>query len=107
MRSSERRPLLARVFLVALLVRASGGVPLTQVAGVLLVSAAAGRALVRALAGLRAALPVYTLGLLLGMALVAGVLDRDAWLVLFFVGYLGGPLLVGVDTTRRDARRAT
>lgn len=100
-------PLLMGAIVVALVVRATGGVPLAEVAGVLLVSAAVGAVLVRALAGLRAAVPVYTVGLLLGMVLVGGVLDRDEWLVLFFVGYLGGPLLVGVDTEKRDARRRT
>lgn len=98
-------PLLLAAFAVFLVLLLRGDTPWGEVVGVLLASAAVGAVLARTLAGLRAAVPVLTLGLLAGLVLIGGVLDRDEWLGLFFVGYPAGGILVPVDKARRDARR--
>lgn len=98
-------PLFVAAVAVWVLLEVSGGLPWTEVVPVLLVSAVAGAVLVRTLAGLRSAVPVFAAGLMVGLVVVGGVLDRDAWLGLFVVGYLAGGLLVPVDEERREARR--
>lgn len=98
-------PLLLVAFAVWVVVVLRADSSWGEVAAVVLGSAVVGAVLSRTLAGLRVAVPAFALGLLVGLVLFGAVLDRDTWIGLFTVGFIGGALLVPQDKARREARR--